>query len=314
MVKDKYYLAEHHLYGSSRLGIKNYWSSHYSFLFDKEEIPGQRDWEFAVANNQLLTMRRPWYSQAYNSLIKSNKTLPWGNANTDEVVSTRLLGQKSYELTNHLGNVMAVVSDKVVEIENPSATYTSATSASLTAPTDATQDASIKAAYDYYPFGMLMPERYYEDVEKQCSPVTRSLYATNWVNEEEVIMANPGVLATLTISQDAQAVIAEDGSLHVTAENPNNRTTEISKVLDIIPANKQFSVKTHITNSGQSPIFMQVLQLGENNQWNTLASRTISVEADVDLVSFSKSNTNPPLALVFFKQCGWRGVCDPCPI
>jgi hypothetical protein len=38
---------------------------------------------------------------------------------------------------------------------------------------------------------------------------------------------------------------------------------------------------------------MQVLQLGENNQWNTLASRTISVEADVDLVSFSKSNTNP---------------------
>ncbi|MBK8684323.1 MAG: hypothetical protein IPN26_04700 [Bacteroidetes bacterium] len=53
------------------------------------------------------------------------------------------------------------------------------------------------------------------------------------------------------------------------------------------------SVKTHITNSGQSPIFMQVLQLGENNQWNTLASRTISVEADVDLVSFSKSNTNP---------------------
>jgi hypothetical protein len=154
-------------------------------------------------------------------------------------VSTRLLGQKSYELTNHLGNVMAVVSDKVVEIENPSATYTSATSASLTAPTDATQDASIKAAYDYYPFGMLMPERYYEDVEKQCSPVTRSLYATNWVNEEEVIMAYPGVLATFTISQDVNTVIAEDGSLNVTAENPNNRTTEISKVLDIIPANKQ---------------------------------------------------------------------------
>ncbi len=138
-----------------------------------------------------------------------------------------------------------------------------------------------------------MPERYYEDVEKQCSPVTRTLNATNWVIEEEVIMANPGELATFTISQDANAVIAEDGSLHVTAENPNNRTTEISKVLDIIPANKQFSVKTHITNSGQNPIFMQVLQLGENNQWQTLASRTISVEADVDLVSFSKSNTNP---------------------
>ncbi|MBK8683623.1 MAG: hypothetical protein IPN26_00830 [Bacteroidetes bacterium] len=49
--------------------------------------------------------------------------------------------------------------------------------------------------------------------------VTRSLYATNWVNEEDVIMANPGVLATFTISQDVNTVIAEDGSLHVTAEN-----------------------------------------------------------------------------------------------
>lgn len=293
LVKDKYYLAEHHLYGSSRLGIKNYWPSHYSFIFDKEKNPEQEEWELAVANNQLLTMRRPWYSLAYNSLIKSNETQPWGNSNLDPVVSARLLGQKSYELTNHLGNVMAVVSDKVVEIEDQNATYVASGSATLTAPWNAAQEATIKAAYDYYPFGMLMPERYYEDVEKHCSPVTRSQYATNWVNENDIIMADPGTLSSLTISEDANAVIAEDGSLQVSAENPNNRTTEISKVMDIIPANKQFSLKTHIKNSGQNPIFISVVQLGEQNQLNTLASRMVTVEADIDLISTSKSNTNP---------------------
>ncbi|QLH44307.1 MAG: hypothetical protein HWD58_00920 [Bacteroidota bacterium] len=163
----------------------------------------------------------------------------------------------------------------------------------MTTPWNAAQEATIKAAYDYYPFGMLMPERYYEDVEKHCSPVTRSQYATNWVNEDDIIMADPGTLSSLTISEDANAVIAEDGSLLVSAENPNNRTTEISKVMDIIPANKQFSLKTHIKNSGQNPIFISVVQLGEQNQLNTLASRMVTVEADIDLISTSKSNTNP---------------------
>jgi RHS repeat-associated protein len=55
----------------------------------------------------------------------------------DQAYSSRNLGEKSYELSNHLGNVLAVVSDKK--------------------KADGTAD--VKAVYDYYPFGMQMPSR-----------------------------------------------------------------------------------------------------------------------------------------------------------
>jgi RHS repeat-associated protein len=51
--------------------------------------------------------------------------------------SSRVLGQKKFELTNHLGNVLAVVSDKKLADNEP----------------------DVKAVYDYYPFGMMMPNR-----------------------------------------------------------------------------------------------------------------------------------------------------------
>lgn len=53
------------------------------------------------------------------------------------------LGKKHYELTNHLGNVLAVVND------NP------------TAVGDGTNTANVLSANDYYPGGMLMPGRSY---------------------------------------------------------------------------------------------------------------------------------------------------------
>ncbi len=51
--------------------------------------------------------------------------------------SQRKLGEKSFEMTNHLGNILAVVSDKKLPNNEP----------------------DVKAAYDYYPFGMQMPGR-----------------------------------------------------------------------------------------------------------------------------------------------------------
>ncbi len=55
---------------------------------------------------------------------------------------TRTLGEKSYELSDHLGNVRAVVSD----VKNPD---------------DNTTIADLQSATDYYPYGMAMPGRDY---------------------------------------------------------------------------------------------------------------------------------------------------------
>ncbi|SHN29634.1 RHS repeat-associated core domain-containing protein [Chitinophaga sp. CF418] len=54
-------------------------------------------------------------------------------------------GRKQYELTNHLGNVLATISDKVVD--------------SVSGGAVDHYEAEVLSAQDYYPFGMLQPDR-----------------------------------------------------------------------------------------------------------------------------------------------------------
>ena len=60
------------------------------------------------------------------------------------------LGKVSYELSNHLGNVLVTVSDKKIQIQNGST------------GTVLYHTADVQTATDYYPFGMVMPGRKYE--------------------------------------------------------------------------------------------------------------------------------------------------------
>jgi len=64
--------------------------------------------------------------------------------------STFTRGEKSYELTNHLGNVLSTVTDKKIAV-------VSGSNSSLIDHFTA----DIATAQDYYPFGMLMPGRTY---------------------------------------------------------------------------------------------------------------------------------------------------------
>jgi len=142
---NKFYLAEHDLYCSSRLGIRSYWPNQYVYEWDATKTAAQNT---DLLNASEFNYRRPWYSKVYNSLIGSPNPAPYGNAYVQPLYSERVLGQKQYELTNHLGNVMAVVTDKISEKkQNPNSSL----------PTLAEKHASLFAAYDYYPFGMPAP-------------------------------------------------------------------------------------------------------------------------------------------------------------
>ncbi|RFN58799.1 RHS repeat domain-containing protein [Marixanthomonas ophiurae] len=66
---------------------------------------------------------------------------------------SRTLGNKSYEVSNHLGNVMTVVSDRKTPI--PEATNTII----------AFNDTDIKAFNDYYPYGMVLENRSLSEAE-----------------------------------------------------------------------------------------------------------------------------------------------------
>ena len=69
-----------------------------------------------------------------------------------ETAKTRQLGDKQYELVNHLGNILQVISDKLI----PSSTN----------GTDVDFfEADILNATDYYPFGMEMPNRQFSSTD-----------------------------------------------------------------------------------------------------------------------------------------------------
>ena len=106
---DSLTLIEHHMYGSSRLGIIN-------------------------RNHNMDSLK----ANAVSASLIGNTYL----YNTQR-------GHKLFELSNHLGNVLVTVSDRKAGVDSTS---------------DGNIDyytADVVNANDYYPFGMLMPERKY---------------------------------------------------------------------------------------------------------------------------------------------------------
>ena len=161
----KTWLAEHHIYGSSRLGLQQYWGDRYAWLWTGGQTAAQNG---AAWTGSQLAMARPWYSRGFEGMVSAGQTSAWGNGNSSQILSARLLGTRRYELTDHLGDVAAVVADKPVDAADPDHAGLILRRAALT------------AAYDHYPFGMLMPGRYVEDATGQCTPVTVSRTAVSY--------------------------------------------------------------------------------------------------------------------------------------
>lgn len=134
---DTLYLAEHHLYGSNRLGIKYYAPGQYQNIY----VPG-------ATVVQKASARVPWYSLAYDEMVK--KAIRNPQAISDRLVDTlrsiRELGSKEYELTDHLGNVLANVLDRKTGYGAVNNRYKGF-------------HADVSSTTDYYPFGFQMNER-----------------------------------------------------------------------------------------------------------------------------------------------------------
>src|SRR5690606_21717729 len=106
-----------------------------------------------------LTGHRPYYAFSANQLATgeqgSNGHYTWMNQSHS---GQHLIGQKQYELTNHLGNVQVTVSDLPYKLGNDTMTHISP---------------ALKAVYDYYPFGSPMPGRTIMDTARKCVDMTR---------------------------------------------------------------------------------------------------------------------------------------------
>jgi len=97
---------------------------------------------YTFRDRQLVWSGSPIYGTSRLGMYHANKVLP-STAATD--LDTLRRGKTEYELTNHLGDVLATITDKKLTRTGGSSTYMS----------------DIKAAQEYLPFGMQMPGRTY---------------------------------------------------------------------------------------------------------------------------------------------------------
>lgn len=141
---DTFSLAEHHIYGSSRLGVHRYDTT--SLYNSMNPAPG-------VPPSFALNDPRPWYSYVFTDIISSGAREPYGtdgNTFLGEWYANRILGRRYYELSDHLGNVLATVLDRK-------------TGAGLLPGSSGTLydhwSADIASVTDYYPGGFMMPGR-----------------------------------------------------------------------------------------------------------------------------------------------------------
>ncbi len=254
--KDEFFLAEHHLYGSSRLGTKGYWQKEYNLKY----IPGDAAHNQANLDASAFNYRRPWYSKVYNAMIEMQHTRPYGNEHTEQLYSNRLLGQKKYEISNHLGNVLAVVSDKEVDVPlNP-------ITASSTSPEPLLEKKSgLYAAYDYYPFGMLMPDRFIQNEAPQCVWVSKNLYVKHLIDSwllnlnDEADAAHFGPVGTTTMIYQPNSSEGNPGYISLTTTEPEMEVG-VNVDLGTTAANKSIQVQFEVVTNGSNHMTMDLVQ------------------------------------------------------
>lgn len=272
---DKFFLAEHHLYGSSRLGIKNYWQDQYLYQYSNTKTQAQNQTDLEESE---FYYRRPWYSGVYNSLINASATLPYGNANTQAIFSERILGQKKYELSNHLGNVMAVITDKVEQsYDNVSPL-----------PAPATNSSSLFAAYDYYPFGMLMTDRYFEDNTIQCIPSTKTRFIKRWLDVATINAATTAVQGRFLIAPGTVLTVPVTGlNGTINVSSSSETAANVSLEFNNISSNKEYKVVTNVKNLVlNEPVTIALYQASANaGEPDVLLDEyTLDREAEVTLI------------------------------
>ncbi|MDO5981902.1 RHS repeat protein [Flavivirga spongiicola] len=165
-------LKEHHIYGSSRLGIEqknisipedgdtliiqenlvlttdNITTTEFLQAANKIDVAGGVN-TYVITDTGNVTMRagqvilKPGFStvSGANFLAEAQNI----DATLPENTFARKVGDKRFELSNHLGNVLSVVSDRKL-VDDP-LNFTNFT-------------ADVLTYNDYYPFGMLLPNRH----------------------------------------------------------------------------------------------------------------------------------------------------------
>jgi RHS repeat-associated protein len=108
-------------------------------------------YEAATSSNVYQQTERHLYGSSRLGIAIGQAVAPTGillATGDSAYVRTFVRGEKNFELSNHLGNVLATITDKKIQHDGGSGTVDYYTT-------------DVATAQDYYPFGMLMPGRSY---------------------------------------------------------------------------------------------------------------------------------------------------------
>ena len=163
--KDSLTLVEQDMYGSSRLGIDR-----------RDTSLIKLDYNGSISNTTTMPTITTLHSTTTTTF--------------DTVHFTRTTGLKRYELSNHLGNVLATISDRHIRVQS-------------TIHTDSTSyfKADVITATDYYAFGEPMPGRGFRDsVCHQVVVVADTTYPT--VYDTSITISSLLTGQTITMNDD----------------------------------------------------------------------------------------------------------------
>ncbi len=129
-------LEERMLYGSKRLGL---------IAEDTTEIATTTSFPQTYASDTASDIEFPLYHP--DSVINDTIDMPFDTVGYDTLIG-KIYGARKFELSNHLGNVLSVISDRKLPVDEGSDNDVDY------------YEPDIDEYYDYYAFGSLMPEKY----------------------------------------------------------------------------------------------------------------------------------------------------------
>jgi hypothetical protein len=178
------------------------------------------------------------------------------------------LGQKQYELSSHLGNVQATVSDK---------RYVQKQYLSTTDSLRKGFAVAVRALYDYYPFGMPMKERSTSDT------TTQSVYMSQVVYSPQYTKVNNAM-----------------SGASITSVNYTGQSASISKVLSSLLPNVPVQMKIDLLYTNK-PLYLAIQQgsAASPSVYTNLLYSTTMNSSGTYTISFTPTQSSVQLSIAY---------------
>jgi RHS repeat-associated protein len=199
----------------------------------------------------------------------------YGNIFREALYAQDIRGLKQYELTDHLGNVLATVSDKRSAGET-TGLLTGADSILTFRPV-------LASTYDYYPFGSLMPGRYMEDTNSYCFTTTETKYVVVPFLEIATPTSGPSALISPGAGTPPTVTDVPGGGIDIDFDPVDAGTMASVSFASGIDAPANTQVETNIEVSVLDAVFN--ISVIDDSTGNVLASRQVaSMQGNTNLL------------------------------